>query len=168
MQLRPYQSQAVSDLRLALQTVHSALLVMPTGAGKTVVFTEIARLAREKGKTVFILVHRRELIRQASEKLTKAGVTHGIIAAGFKPSRHWVQVASVQTLVRRFLSVTRQPDLLIIDEGIMPLPAATTKSFNDFQAQKSLVLQLLRSALTVAACLAISTNLFTVQQSNSL
>ena len=136
MQLRPYQSQAVSDLRLALQAVHSALLVMPTGAGKTVVFTEIARLAREKGKTVFILVHRRELIRQASEKLTKAGVTHGIIAAGFKPSRHWVQVASVQTLVRRFLSVTRQPDLLIIDEAHHAVAGSYDKIIQRFSSAK--------------------------------
>jgi len=59
MQLRPYQAQAVSGLRDALGTARSALLVMPTGAGKTVVFTEIARLATLKNKTVFVLVHRR-------------------------------------------------------------------------------------------------------------
>ena len=65
---------------------HAALLVMPTGSGKTVVFTEICRSC-DKGKKVLILVHRRELVTQASDKLTKAGVKHGIIAAGFDPSK---------------------------------------------------------------------------------
>ena len=76
MQLRWYQDQAVSDLRLAIRAVQSALLVMPTGAGKTVVFTEIAQLAKTNGKKVLILVHRRELVAQASAKLKKIGVKH--------------------------------------------------------------------------------------------
>ena len=117
MELRWYQKKAVSDLRLALQMVRSALLVMPTGTGKTVVFTEIARLATLKNKTVFVLVHRRELVKQASDKLSKAGVKHGIIAAGFEPSAHPVQVASVQTLARRLRTVSIQPALVIIDEA---------------------------------------------------
>ena len=118
MELRPYQVQAVSDLRVAFrQGHHAALLVMPTGAGKTVVFTEIARSATARGNSVFVLVHRRELVTQASDKLTKAGVKHGIIAAGFKASKHRVQVASVQTLARRLLTVPAEPDLIIIDEA---------------------------------------------------
>jgi hypothetical protein len=66
---------------------------------------------------VLILVHRRELIRQASAKLTLAGVAHGIIAAGFQQSDHPVQVASVQTLVRRLERQHWQPDLIVIDEA---------------------------------------------------
>ena len=117
MQLRDYQYQAVQDCRQALRSHSSALLVMPTGAGKTVVFTEIAQLARANGKKVLILVHRRELVRQASAKLDKVGVKHGIISAGTKSSRHWVQVASVQTLVRRLNSSNWTPDLIIVDEA---------------------------------------------------
>ena len=111
MPLRPYQLQAVADLRWSLgQGRRSSLLVMPTGAGKTVVFTEIARSATIKSKSTLILVHRRELIKQASAKLTAAGVEHGIIAAGFTPSDHKVQVASVQTLVRRLTTTDFNPD----------------------------------------------------------
>ena len=117
MQLRWYQDQAVSDLRLAIRAVQSALLVMPTGAGKTVVFTEIAQLAKTNGKKVLILVHRRELVAQASAKLKKIGVKHGTISAGSKPSQHWVQVASVQTLVRRLNTYNWRPDLIIVDEA---------------------------------------------------
>ena len=85
MALRPYQELAISQVRKALAQQSKALLVMPTGSGKTIVFSEICRLANYKGRKVLILVHRRELVKQASDKLLKAGVEHGIIAAGFKP-----------------------------------------------------------------------------------
>ena len=117
MALRSYQEIAITQLRNAMAQHSKALLVMPTGSGKTVVFSEICRLAVNKSRKVLILVHRRELVKQASDKLTKAGVEHGIIAAGFKPSAHSVQVASVQTLARRLRTVPVDPDLIIIDEA---------------------------------------------------
>ena len=117
MALRAYQESAIAQTREALETVLRALLVMPTGSGKTVVFAEICRMANEKRRKVLILVHRRELVTQASDKLAKAGVEHGIIAAGFKPSAHSVQIASVQTLARRLRTVSIEPDLIIIDEA---------------------------------------------------
>ena len=117
MALRPYQELAITQLRGALAHYSRALLVMPTGSGKTVVFSEICRLADNKNRKVLILVHRRELVKQASDKLSRAGVEHGIIAAGFKPSAHSVQVASVQTLARRLRTVPVDPDLIIIDEA---------------------------------------------------
>ena len=136
MELRPYQAQAVSGLRDALRTADSALLVMPTGAGKTVVFTEIARLATQKNKTVFVLVHRRELVNQASDKLKKAGVEHGIIAAGFDRSNHSVQVCSVQTLARRLSTVTTPPDLVIIDEAHHSVAGSWDKIIGHFTNAK--------------------------------
>jgi superfamily II DNA or RNA helicase len=117
MALRAYQELAIAQVREALENYFRALLVMPTGSGKTIVFARICRLASDKGRKVLILVHRRELVKQASDKLTKAGVEHGIIAAGFKPSAHPVQIASVQTLARRLRTVSIEPDLIIIDEA---------------------------------------------------
>ena len=118
MNLRPYQQQAITDLRLAYRGgARAPLLVGATGMGKTVIFSAITAGAVERNRRVLILVHRRELIRQASAKLTQAGVTHGIIAAGFKPSDHPVQVASVQTLARRLDHQHWQPDLIVIDEA---------------------------------------------------
>jgi superfamily II DNA or RNA helicase len=66
---------------------------------------------------VLILVHRRELLRQASDKLRWAGLDHGLIAAGIEPSEAPVQVASVQTIARRLSGIDWQPDLIIIDEA---------------------------------------------------
>lgn len=101
--LRDYQEDFVHDVRIAYRNgAKSVILVAATGAGKTVVFSYIARGAASKGKRVLILAHRDTLIKQASRKLNDYGVPHGIIMAGFSPApRRLVQVASVQTLVRR-------------------------------------------------------------------
>jgi len=116
--LRDYQTRAIQDLRIAYrQGARSPLLVMATGSGKTVCFAAITKGAVDRGRRVLILVHRRQLIRQASAKLTAAGVPHGIIAAGFTASDQLVQVASVQTLVRRLSGIDWNPDLIVIDEA---------------------------------------------------
>ena len=118
MNLRPYQQRAIDDLRAAFrQGARAPLLVAPTGAGKTVILAAITASATARGRKVLILVHRRELIHQASSKLTAAGVEHGIIAAGIEPSQQAVQVASVQTLVRRLATTDWEPCLIIIDEA---------------------------------------------------
>jgi DNA repair protein RadD len=83
--------------------------------GKTAVFSHIAKSADEKQKRVIILVHRQELLNQASASLHKLGVSHGIISPKFSASSDRIQVASVQTLVRRLDRFT-SPDLIIVDE----------------------------------------------------
>lgn len=116
--LRPYQERVMDDLRDAFRQGNRApLLVLPTGGGKTIIFSHIAATAAGRGRQVLILVHRRELITQASRKLTAVGVEHGIIAAGMPGSDHPVQVASVQTLARRLRCIEWKPTLIIIDEA---------------------------------------------------
>lgn len=116
--LRDYQSSAIHDLRAAYRAGHRApLLVCPTGGGKTIVFAAITQSAAARGNRVLILVHRRELIRQASQKLSQADVPHGLIAAGIPEADHPVQVASVQTLARRLAQLAWKPDLIVIDEA---------------------------------------------------
>jgi superfamily II DNA or RNA helicase len=91
--------------------------VLPTGGGKTIIFSAIAQSAAAKGNRVLILVHRRELIHQASSKLQWIGLDHGIIAAGVPATDAPVQIASVQTLARRLSRMDWQPGLIIIDEA---------------------------------------------------
>ena len=117
MALRDYQEKAVDDIRIALRDVDRVFLALPTGGGKTVIFSHITQNAIRRGRKVLILVHRRELICQTSTTLTFLGVTHGIIAAKFKGNDSPVQVASVQTLVRRLHKVDFKPDLIVIDEA---------------------------------------------------
>lgn len=123
--LRDYQDDAVGNVRLALRKHNRVILVLSTGAGKTIVFSYIARAVAENGKKVLILAHRDQLIKQASSKLRDYDVQHGIIMAGFTPNvKALVQVGSVQTLVRRLHNIKFEPDLIVIDEA--HLSAATS------------------------------------------
>ena len=67
MQLRPYQQEAVDAIFREFAEHQSTLLVLPTGTGKTVVFSTVAHVW-ETGRVV-IMAHREELIRQAAEKV---------------------------------------------------------------------------------------------------
>jgi DNA repair protein RadD len=120
MNLRPYQQKMVDDIRLQYQMgKRSVLGVLSTGGGKTCIFSHIAQAAARKGNRVCILVHRAELLDQASRSLTAMGVNHGRIAAGRSMDlSHAVQVASVGTLARRLHLLP--PDflqLLVVDEA---------------------------------------------------
>lgn len=117
IQLRDYQQDGVTDIRDAYRSgKRSPLFVAPTGSGKTVLFAFIANGTSRKGNSVLILVHRQELVDQTCRTLRAFGVPHGVVAAGRTPDRtHAVQVASVQTLVRRLAQY--RPDLIIIDEA---------------------------------------------------
>ncbi len=115
--LRDYQSSIIGRVAEAFAVGHrSVLAVAPTGAGKTVVIAAIVRERVARGERVLVCAHRKELLWQASEKLTAAGVEHGIIAPGAAATDHPVQVASVQTLARRPERATGYA-LVIIDEA---------------------------------------------------
>lgn len=124
--LRDYQTAALDALRGSYAAGHQApLLVAPTGSGKTVIFRECARLAQARGNATLVVVHRRELVRQASEKLGEAGVEHGIIATGFPPTPGaTVQVASVQTAIRRDIGSF---GFVVADEGHHAITATWRK-----------------------------------------
>lgn len=126
--LRDYQQDAEDIVRESMMTNSAVLLVLSTGAGKTVIFSDIAKRAAAKGNRVLILAHRDTLIRQASNKLAEYGVEHGIIMAGCTPNpRLRVQVASVQTMVRRIKRHDYHFDLIIIDEAHL----SAAKSYGD-------------------------------------
>lgn len=129
--LREYQHTAVNGIRKSYLTgFRKPLLVLPTGGGKTIIFTHITKQAMERGKSVIILLHRVELVRQTSDKLTQMGVEHGVIHPAYSPKYyHQVQVASVQSLVRR-MHYLNEPDLIIIDEA-HHAPAGTWKKVTD-------------------------------------
>ena len=118
MQLRPYQSSLIEELRGGFRAgVRRQLLVSPTGSGKTVLFAFIVKGAVAKTLRVMVLAHRAEILDQISRTLTAVGVQHGLIQAGEDMSATaQVQVASVQTLVRRFDKVP-SPDIVIVDEA---------------------------------------------------
>jgi superfamily II DNA or RNA helicase len=86
----------------------------------TYTFCYIAQSAAERGNNTIIVVHRKELLLQASKSLRALGIDHGLISPHFTPAPHkMVQVASVDTLIIR---AKKQPDrykfkLLVFDEA---------------------------------------------------
>lgn len=117
MQLRPYQTDIVDQIRDALRRgVRSPLVVSPTGSGKTAIFCHIAAGARARKNRVIVLVHRAEILQQTLKSMHRLGITAGQIVAGRPMTSDLIQVASVQTLVRR-LELVRRPDLIITDEA---------------------------------------------------
>ena len=99
---------------------------MPTGTGKTRLFSSIIKdtqmlaQADRARQGVLVLAHRTELIEQIDETLShKYGIAHGIIKSGYEEKMHYpVQVASVQTIVRRLPRwAERGFSYIIIDEA---------------------------------------------------
>ena len=139
--LRPYQQDMVDQIRLSYQSGHkSVLAVLSTGGGKTRIFSHIAQAAARKGNRVCILVHRQELLDQASRSLAGMNVPHGIIAAkrGMDLS-HAVQVASVGTLSRRLHLLPRDFfQLLVVDEAHHSSASTWAKIIAHFAAAKLL------------------------------
>lgn len=122
-ELRSYQHKLLEDIDNAfLAGYRRPLVVLPTGGGKTVIFSEAIRREFVAHRKSLTIAHRREIIGQTSNKLRAAGVVHGIIMAGVQPRPTLdVQVASVQTLFARGIRSDRMTmppaDLGIVDEA---------------------------------------------------
>ena len=72
IQLRPYQQEAREAVHREWETRRSTLLVIPTGGGKTIIFSAIIEDCVRKGQRVLVLAHRGELLEQAADKLHKS------------------------------------------------------------------------------------------------
>ncbi len=114
--LRPYQQEAV-DATLAWFRRHTepAAIVLPTGAGKSLVIAELARLARGR---VLVLAHVKELVAQNHAKYCALGLEADIFAAGLqrKESHGKVVFGSVQSVARNLDQFRSEFSLLIVDE----------------------------------------------------
>ncbi|HCG5235880.1 TPA: DEAD/DEAH box helicase [Vibrio parahaemolyticus] len=114
--LRPYQADSVKAV-IHYFRKHStpAVIVLPTGAGKSLVIAELARLA--KGR-VLVLAHVKELVEQNHVKYEGYGLKGAIFSAGLgrKETDQQVVFASVQSVVRNLDSFKNQFSLLVIDE----------------------------------------------------
>lgn len=126
--LRDYQVNAIELVRARAKD--RPLLCLPTGAGKTSVAAEIIRRATERGRRSIFLVHRRELVDQAVDRLAQFGVKAGRIVAGHPETLgRSVQVASIPTLIRR----EHWPaDVVIVDECAHAVSASWKKCLDRY------------------------------------
>lgn len=116
MQLRDYQQQAVDSAVKHFKKSHdSAVLVLPTGAGKSIVIAELARIANGR---VLVLTHVKELVAQNAEKVGLLTTKAGIYSAGLnqKSTQDKTVVASIQSAVRAPEKFDTPFSLIIIDE----------------------------------------------------
>lgn len=106
MNLRPYQLQAMNDIRRQYATGHrSPVLVANCGWGKSCTAAEIARLSTAKGNRVLVIAHRVELIEQLQDTFDSWGVP-----------RDRCDIMMVQSATHR-LDRLPQYDFIICDEA---------------------------------------------------
>jgi len=125
---RPYQEQALEQITEALRQGHSPLLHMDTGSGKTVVFSEILKRIHHKSLHSVMVVRGRKLVDQASQRLRREGVPHGVFMAGHSGMRvrEPIQIASIDTIRSR--KAQPKANLIVVDEAHL----AISKSYREF------------------------------------
>lgn len=145
MELRPYQSAAKAAVMAEWDRgVDKTLLVLPTGTGKTIVFSKIAEDRVKAGDRVLILAHRGELLDQASDKIAKStGLGCSVEKAESSCLDEWfrITVGSVQTLMRQKRLDRFRPDhfgTIIVDEAHHALSESYQRVLGYFDKAKVL------------------------------
>jgi DNA repair protein RadD len=118
---RYYQSEANDAVWGFLSSEPgNPLIVLPTGAGKSLVIAMLCQQALAFGGRVVVLQHRKELIQQNAEKIQvlMPGIKVGIFSAGLKSreSSEDVVCAGIQSVFRKALLLGRR-EMVIIDEA---------------------------------------------------
>ena len=146
--LRPHQIEAKAKIFEAWTKYDSVMLQMPTGTGKTYLFTSLIndiintyKFAHKYIK-ILIVAHRTELLDQISSTLNKFGIAHGFIQ-GTREQYLWkrVQVGSIMSLLtdKNYYNVCRQKfDYIIVDEAHHSLADTYIRLFGLFPNAKKL------------------------------
>lgn len=114
--LREYQRQAVNNtLAYFRKKREPAVIVLPTGAGKSLVIAELARIARGR---VLVLAHVKELVEQNHKKYESYGLEAGVYSAGLnkKDSHQKVIFGSIQSVANAKKDFFKNFTLVVIDE----------------------------------------------------
>lgn len=116
-ELRDYQIEAVEAVRARHQTTSDALLVMPTGAGKTRVMLEVVRraLAEREDARCMILLNRVQLVEQTAKVASSHIEDVGLFCASLSKSAEGrLTIGSVQSISRSDFPAT---NLIVVDEA---------------------------------------------------
>ncbi len=114
--LRDYQQQAVQNvIKYFQKTREPAMIVLPTGAGKSLVIAELARIAQGR---VLVLAHVKELVEQNHQKYESYGISAGIFSASLGKKDHSQKAifGSVQSVARADDDFFNNFSLVVIDE----------------------------------------------------
>lgn len=127
-ELYPYQKEAIDKILSALESNNNndnILFQLPTGGGKTVIFSEVVRqYIFKKKERVLILTHRIELLRQTATTLNETGVPTKLITSEIKEleekDEYVCFLAMVETLNNRLQedeTFVSDINLVIVDEA---------------------------------------------------
>ena len=131
MELRDYQVELDEQICTAWESARNVLAVLPTGGGKTVIFSHI--LERERGLAI-VMAHRQELVSQIALSLARSGVRHRVvggtgitqvcaqvqaaeIGSVFINPHARIIVAGVDTIIRRQENWFSDVALWVMDEA---------------------------------------------------
>lgn len=118
LSLRHYQDRSINALRQGFIDGHrSQMLYLATGGGKTECAIALLQATKEAGNSAAMVLDRRILCEQTSQRLDKYGIDHGVLMSGhwrFRPE-HKIQICSAQTLEARGSFPGLK--LLIVDEA---------------------------------------------------
>lgn len=124
MDLRPYQLEAKSAVQQQwADGKRKTLMVLPTGTGKTIVFSKIIEDCVRNGERVLVLAHRGELLEQAADKLRQSTKLKCAVEKADESclgSFYRVVVGSVQSMMREKRLSSFKPDYfnsIIVDEA---------------------------------------------------
>ncbi len=145
MKLRPYQQEAKDAIQNEWQKgINNTLLVLPTGCGKTIVFSKVIEECVRRGERVLVLAHRGELLDQAADKLEEStGLKCATEKAEQTSIGSWyrVVVGSVQSLMResRLSQFSKNHfDTIIIDEAHHSVSDSYQRILQYFNGSKTL------------------------------
>jgi superfamily II DNA or RNA helicase len=115
--LRDYQTQLIDGARERIRRRKRALVVAPTGAGKTVLAAFMQGGAARRGQSSWFIVHRREILERTAETFAEVGIDFGMVLDGYpmRPEAP-VQLCGVQSLVGRLDDLPR-PAGVVWDEA---------------------------------------------------
>lgn len=116
--LRSYQAEGIDWIKKEFsEGTKKILLKLSTGAGKTVIFSDILKGLQKKGNRGIMLTRGRKLIDQAHQRLKREDVDHGVLMAGhphYNPNSS-IQLCSVDTLRSR--NLIPRANLIVVDEA---------------------------------------------------
>lgn len=146
--LREHQENAKADILKAWDSCNSVMLQMPTGTGKTYLFTSLVSdllryyKANHLKLNILVVAHRTELLNQIGASMEKYGIPFGYIQAG-REQHLWqrIQVGSIMSLLteRNEMNVRRLDfDYIIVDEAHHSLSETYKRLFETFPNAKKL------------------------------
>jgi DNA repair protein RadD len=114
MQPRAYQQAAIdATLSWVRYKTSPAIIVLPTGGGKTIVIKELAKHFATQNMRVLILAHRKELLLQTGDKFDNVGFSYYSASIEKGNLDDWVVVAGIQSIANADCA---QFDVIIVDE----------------------------------------------------